>query len=101
MLYQLEMAPRLEAHGYQVKGHHGSLSQTEREFAERSVKTARKIVLFATSTLEIGVDIGDIDLVVLDGPPPDVSAFLQRIGRGNRRTLRTRVMMCADSDGMP
>ena len=50
---------------------------------------------YATSTLEIGVDIGDVDLVVLDGPPPDIPALLQRIGRGNRRSGTTRVMACA------
>jgi len=94
-----EMAPTLEALGFVVRGHHGSLAQPERELAERSVKNERKIVLFATSTLEIGVDIGDIDLVVLDGPPPDISSFLQRIGRGNRRTDKTRVMLCAESKG--
>lgn len=82
---------------YQVRAHHGSLSKVEREGTEAAVKESRRIVVVATSTLEIGVDIGDIDLVVLDGPAPDVSALLQRIGRGNRRTRRTRVMACASS----
>lgn len=54
-------------------------------------------MICATSTLEIGVDIGDIDLVVLDGPAPDVSALLQRIGRGNRRSSKTRVMLCSSN----
>lgn len=93
------LGPLLEPFGYSVKGHHGSLSQIERENAERAVKAERRIVLTATSTLEIGVDIGDIDLVVLDGPAPDVPAFLQRIGRGNRRTAKTRVMLCAGNRG--
>src|SRR5207249_4810535 len=38
-----------------------------------------------------------IDLVVLDSPAPDMSSFFQRIGRGNRRTGTTQVMMCAGS----
>ena len=42
-------------------------------------------VCIATSTLELGIDIGDVDGVVLMGPPPSTMAFLQRIGRGNRR----------------
>ncbi|MGQ4807429.1 ATP-dependent RNA helicase DbpA [Candidatus Entotheonellaceae bacterium PAL068K] len=88
---------QLEALGYEVRAHHGSLSQSERERAESAIKSQRRIVLIATSTLEIGIDIGDIDLVVLDGPPPDVPALLQRIGRGNRRTNRTRVMACSGS----
>ena len=91
------LAPLLKPFGYRAIGHHGSLAQTQREDAERAVKTEKKIVLISTSTLEIGVDIGDIDLVVLDGPPPDVSSFLQRIGRGNRKTSHTRVMLCANN----
>ena len=79
--------------GFQVEAHHGSLSQKLREENEKKIKLADKMVLCSTSTLEIGVDIGDIDLVVLDGPPPDVSAFLQRIGRGKRRTNITRVLL--------
>lgn len=82
--------------GYEVYAHHGSLSKKLREDAEWAIKNKDRIILVATSTLEIGIDIGNIDLVVLDGPPPDISSFLQRIGRGNRRTNNTRVMMCAD-----
>ncbi len=93
----LELRPLLEELGYEVRAHHGSLAQPEREAAEQAIKVERRIVVFATSTLEIGIDIGDIDLVVLDGPAPDIPAFLQRIGRGNRRTDRTRVMPCAGS----
>ena len=81
--------------GYEVRGHHGSLARQERERTEADIKRLRRIVVFSTSTLEIGVDIGDIDLIVLDGPPESVSALLQRIGRGNRRTGLTRVMTCA------
>ena len=82
---------------YEVRAHHGSLAQPEREATEAAIRKADRVVVVATSTLEIGVDIGDIDLVVLDGPAPDIPAFLQRIGRGNRRTERTAVLACADS----
>jgi ATP-dependent Lhr-like helicase len=92
-----EMRPPLAELGYEVAAHHGSLSQREREASEQAVKTRDRIVVFATSTLEIGIDIGDVDLVVLDGPAPDIPALLQRIGRGNRRTLKTRVMACSGS----
>ncbi len=87
----------LRSFGYEVSPHHGSLSKSERETTEYLAQTHSKIVICATSTLEIGIDIGDIDLIVLDGPPPDISALLQRIGRGNRRTDLTRVMICAGS----
>ena len=86
----------IKASGYKVVAHHGSLSKRVREDAEEAIKTGDKIIAFATSTLEIGIDIGDIDLIVLDGPPPDVPALLQRIGRGNRKTDQTRVMLCAE-----
>jgi ATP-dependent Lhr-like helicase len=91
------LRPGLEQLGYRVSAHHGSLAKEEREETETQIKTSAKIVAFATSTLEIGIDIGDIDLVVLDGPAPSISALLQRIGRGNRRTAQTRVMACAGS----
>ena len=80
--------------GYSALAHHGSLDQSERESTEQAVKTQARIVVVATSTLEIGIDIGDIDLVVLDEPPPDIPSLLQRIGRGNRRSQTTRVMSC-------
>ncbi|RNB82517.1 DEAD/DEAH box helicase [Brevibacillus nitrificans] len=84
--------------GYRVFAHHGSLSKTWREQVESRAKKEDRMVLFATSTLEIGIDIGDLDVVFLDGPPPDVSAFLQRVGRSNRRSQQTRVVLCADSE---
>ncbi len=90
-----EMRGTIESHGFSVRAHHGSLSKKVREEAEAALREQKAIVLFATSTLEIGIDIGDVDLVVLDGPAPDISALLQRIGRGNRRTQKTRVMACA------
>lgn len=93
----MHMRQPLERLGYVVRAHHGSLSQGQREATETAAKSQSRIVVFATSTLEIGIDIGDIDLVVLDGPAPDVPALLQRIGRGNRRTQRTRVMACSGS----
>jgi ATP-dependent Lhr-like helicase len=84
----------LESGGYSVRVHHGSLGQQEREAVEEAAKHEERIVIVATSTLEIGIDIGTIDLVVLDEPAPSVSAMLQRLGRGNRRTGVTRVMLC-------
>lgn len=84
---------RLEKDGYQVYPHHGSLSKRLREEAEEAIRYREKVLIVATSTLELGIDIGDIDLVMLDDPAPDIPSFLQRIGRGNRRTNRTRVIL--------
>jgi ATP-dependent Lhr-like helicase len=77
--------------------HHGSLSRARREAVERRMLTGTSGLCFATTTLEVGIDIGDIDLIVLAGPPPDVASLLQRIGRGSRRIHVTRVC-CQSSD---
>ncbi len=65
--------------------HYSNLSTKERRFIESSFRDRKQCLCIATSTLEMGIDIGDIDGVVLMGPPPSTMAFLQRIGRGNRR----------------
>jgi len=81
--------------GDRVYVHHASLSAAVRRMAEENFTHAEAALCFATSTLELGIDIGDVDLVLLIGAPSDTNAFLQRIGRGNRRTLRTSVICCA------
>jgi len=83
---------------YPVVAHHGSLSRDERKEAEQVMQEEAIAVCVATSTLEIGIDIGDIDLVVLAEPPFSVSALLQRIGRGNRRSAVTRAIAIVQSD---
>ncbi len=85
--------------GASVYPHHGSLSQSRRETVEHKMLTGDTGLCFATSTLEVGIDIGDIDLVVLMTPPPDVASLLQRLGRGNRRTSASRVVCLADGEG--
>ncbi|BCO11469.1 CRISPR-associated helicase Cas3 [Citrifermentans bremense] len=75
-----------------VHWHTGILSKSERERIEASMKSDRFGVCIATSTLEVGIDIGDIDAVVLCDPPFSVGSFLQRIGRGNRKTDKCKVV---------
>ena len=82
----------------EVFAHHGSLSRDRRERAERGFASARDAVLVATTTLEVGVDIGDVDLVALIGAPPDTRSLLQRIGRAGRRIGRTRVLALPRSE---
>lgn len=74
--------------------HHASLDAKVRRHAESQFAHSEVALCFATSTLELGIDIGDVDLIVLIGAPGNLSAFLQRIGRGNRRTARTAVVCC-------
>ena len=64
--------------------HHGSLAKATRELAEESLRKLPFVFCVCTSTLEVGIDIGDVDAVVLVGCPPSVSSLLQRMGRGNR-----------------
>jgi ATP-dependent helicase Lhr and Lhr-like helicase len=71
--------------GAAVFSHHASLDRDERLRVEAEFQDCRRGICVATSTLELGIDIGDINLVVLYGVPADWQSFLQRVGRGNRR----------------
>ena len=64
-----------------VTAHHGSLAREHRLKAEQRLKAGQLKALVATSSLELGIDIGDIDLVCQLGSPRGINAFLQRIGR--------------------
>jgi ATP-dependent Lhr-like helicase len=65
---------------------HSSLSTSERRQAERAFREARDCVIVATSTLELGIDVGDLDRVLQLDSPMTASSFLQRLGRTGRRT---------------
>jgi len=65
--------------------HHSSLSPATRKKAEEAFLSEEGACIICTSTLELGIDIGDLDVVVQVGPPNSVSSFLQRMGRGGRR----------------
>jgi ATP-dependent Lhr-like helicase len=78
--------------GDNVFVHHASLDRKVRLDAEHRFSQGQVGICFATSTLELGIDIGDIDAVILIGPPDSISSFLQRIGRGNRRTNKTTLL---------
>jgi ATP-dependent Lhr-like helicase len=68
-----------------VRSHHGSLAREQRLEVEELLKAGNLRALVATSSLELGIDMGAIDLVVQIEPPPSVSSGLQRIGRGGHR----------------
>ncbi|ESA31967.1 atp-dependent dna helicase [Leptolyngbya sp. Heron Island J] len=65
----------------QVAAHHGSLSPPLRLHAERRLKAGELRVLVATASLELGIDIGDVDLVIQLGALKRIAMFLQRVGR--------------------
>jgi ATP-dependent Lhr-like helicase len=64
-----------------VTAHHGSLAREHRLDAEQRLKSGSLKALVATSSLELGIDIGDIDLVCQLGSPRAINALLQRVGR--------------------
>ncbi|WP_182347849.1 DEAD/DEAH box helicase [Tomitella gaofuii] len=79
---------------------HSSLSAAERRRSEAAFAEARDTVIVATSTLELGIDVGDLDRVIQIGSPQTVASFLQRLGRTGRRagTERNCLFLCVDDD---
>jgi ATP-dependent Lhr-like helicase len=64
-----------------VTSHHGSLSREHRLAAEQRLKSGELKALVATASLELGIDVGDVDLVVQVGATRSIAAFVQRVGR--------------------
>ena len=71
-----------------VTCHHGSLARARRLDAEERLKTGRLRALVATASLELGIDIGDVDLAVQVGAPRSIATFLQRMGRAGHGPSR-------------
>ena len=76
---------RINDDGLAIALHHGSLDVTQRRKVEAAMAARRLRAVVATSSLDLGVDWGDIDLVVNIGAPKGASRLLQRIGRANHR----------------
>jgi len=89
------LAERLARHlaerigGEAVTAHHGSLSREHRLEAEQALKSGRLRALVATASLELGIDIGHVDLVCQIGSPGSISAFIQRVGRAGHAVGET------------
>ncbi|MCL4299795.1 MAG: DEAD/DEAH box helicase [Anaerolineae bacterium] len=73
--------------------HYSTLTKEQREYVERGFRNAQMGACVATTTLELGIDIGSIQEVVLVDAPTTVNSFLQRIGRGGRRGRDTHVTL--------
>ncbi|WP_321211844.1 DEAD/DEAH box helicase [Methanothermobacter sp. DP] len=73
--------------------HHSSLNRESREEAEEKFKSISAAFMVSTSTLELGIDVGDIDVVVHLRSPTTVNQFLQRTGRSGRRSGNQRTII--------
>ena len=80
-----ELAAAIRAEGTTVFVSHSSLSRDDRRQAERAFSESRDCVIVATSALELGIDVGDLDRVIQIGAPRTVASLLQRVGRTGRR----------------
>lgn len=83
-----ELAAALRDLGVETYVSHGSLGREERRAAEEAFSTGRDCVIVATSTLELGIDVGDLDRIIQIDAPNSVASFLQRLGRTGRRPGR-------------
>ena len=77
------LSERLGKHA--VAAHHGSLAKEFRLDAEQRLKRGELQVLIATASLELGIDIGEVDLVCQISSPRSIAAFLQRVGRSGHQ----------------
>ncbi len=85
-----ELGNELRRLGISVFLSHSSLSAEERRTSEEAFSQAQDCVIVATSTLELGIDVGDLDRVIQIDAPWTVASFLQRLGRTGRRSGSTR-----------
>ena len=92
------LAQSLRETGTETFVSHSSLSVDERRRAETAFAEARNCVIVSTSTLELGIDVGDLDRVLQIGAPRTVASFLQRLGRTGRRPGSTRSMVFLATD---
>jgi ATP-dependent Lhr-like helicase len=85
-----ELSLHLRTLGVTTFVSHSSLSADERHRAEQAFAEARDCVIVSTSTLELGIDVGDLDRVIQLDAPVTVASFLQRLGRTGRRSSTSR-----------
>lgn len=95
-----ELGSQLRQRGVTTFISHSSLSAAERRESEEAFADARDCVIVATSTLELGIDVGDLDRVIQINAPRTVSSFLQRLGRTGRRagTSRNCLFLCLSEE---
>jgi len=93
------IADHMRGDSIEVFVHHGSVSKEERYAAEERFARGTNACIVATSTLELGIDVGGLDLTFQANAPSTVSSFLQRMGRTGRRegTVANMTFLCEDA----
>jgi len=89
-----------EKSSIEIELHHGSLSKEVREETEQNLREGKRGIVVCTSSLELGLDIGSVELVIHYGSPRQVSKLIQRIGRSrhNRNTSAKGLIITNNSD---
>lgn len=97
-----ELGHRLSQRGVDVYLSHSSLALSERRAAEKAFEEGFNCVIVATSALELGIDVGDLEHVIQIDAPSSVSSFLQRMGRTGRRegTTANCTFLAVDDDSL-
>ncbi|WP_306316466.1 MULTISPECIES: DEAD/DEAH box helicase [unclassified Streptomyces] len=97
-----ELGEKLRIRGVTTYLSHSSLSLDERRRSEEAFAEARDCVIVSTSTLELGIDVGDLDRVIQIGAPDTVASFLQRLGRTGRRsgTVRNALFLAVEESDL-
>ena len=80
-----KVAHALGGSGVEVFIHHSSVSRADRTLAEEQFARGQNTAIVCTSTMELGIDVGDLDQVIQVDAPSSVASFLQRLGRTGRR----------------
>ncbi|MFT5686395.1 MAG: ATP-dependent Lhr-like helicase, partial [Myxococcota bacterium] len=96
------IAERIQGTETPVFVHHSSVSAAERQDAEAMFHTGESAAIVCTSTLELGIDVGDLDRVIQVSAPDTISSFLQRMGRTGRRpdTVANTTFLCPDTESV-
>jgi ATP-dependent Lhr-like helicase len=96
------VAEQMRRAGTTVFVHHSAVSREERELAEERFHYGSDACIVCTSTLELGIDVGDLDRVLQAEAPDTVSSFLQRMGRTGRRAgqVANTTFFCESSEGV-
>ncbi len=96
------IAGAMQGRGVDVFVHHSAVSRADRELAERRFVEGRNTAIVCTSTMELGIDVGDLDLVVQVDAPGTLASLLQRMGRTGRRegTRSNCTLLCQSAESL-